>query len=184
MVPWKRLSRTFRLPPTPFLSQLCVDLFFVLPPPPPRTAPSPFHPPYTVWPILIKFTNPDGKSGLWQAGCHHEASTKLRLSAIGFLYLVPQLYAACVAARLTEGGASDWGNDSRFRHDTTSPLSCLTGRNSRLSSYTASNQRLPDRRFPARTSSLHSHLSLFESPAFIGCKRNFCFERYINAGKN
>lgn len=88
---------------------------------------SPFHPPYTVSPILINFTNPDGKSGLWQAGCHHEASTKLRLSAIGFLYLSPQLYAACVAAPgWGEGGGRAIEGTTRL--DTTRRLPCLVSR--------------------------------------------------------
>lgn len=35
---------------------------------------------HNVLPILVKFTKPDSKSGLWQAGRHHRTLSKLRLS--------------------------------------------------------------------------------------------------------
>lgn len=82
---------------------------------PTNSAVSPFHAPYTVSPILINFTNPDGKSGLWQA-----ATTRyLRNygSARSDFYTPSQL---CRESRLDDVRGrerSDWENDS-FRHGT------------------------------------------------------------------
>lgn len=133
---------------------------------PSYTVVSPFHTPYTVLPILINFTKPDGKSGLWQAVRHHEASSKLRRSAIGFLYLSPIIRGASRRER-----ASDWGN-GWFRHDMTSTPLChiIAGGNSRLSNYTASNQAL-DRADPPDTSQLHFHAVSFSFPS---SSREFC----------
>lgn len=119
-------------------------------PPLAHSAVSPFHPLYTVSPILINFTNPDGKSGLWQAGCHHRGIYEITAER-DRIFIPPLLPPILYAARRDRGGGLDRGGRERLRErlvqtrHNVSLVLCLTGRNSRLSSYTASNQRLPDR---------------------------------------
>lgn len=142
---------------------------------PTNSAVSPFHAPYTVSPILINFTNPDGKSGLWQAGRHHEVSSKLRLSAIGFLYPFPIISWIATGRCMRE---SDWGNDS-FRHGTTSP--CLVSRRG-IRVYRITRHQISRTATVHRSHCIHAAFSTFppsKQPVFVGAEEICLVQREL-----